>query len=378
MINRNIAVFIFFIMVLSITGCVRKICVEGFNSGEVYSDGIEEFANRVKGVIKETVGINKENLIITGHQLGNYQDYPKYPGNISNKEFSVTGQMERSFACYNLTGVEADVQLGPDRKEVYIIHEKITDKFDNENDENWKKEKIFHDKNTLKILLQKFIDLKNDQYAGGCRIRGGERFLYIELKATKADSLDKNNEEAMVVKRSLDTISDVVSSYPEREEEIRKHIGFISFNYHLLNEVIKAGQGNKKIKMHKLYYIACSNKTLGKAAACFCPELNNPDDFFAPENKESDQKELWNLVNNSNELSGIWFSPADINNAIENFILLNKEREKKHLFQLEYFLSTYQKSGDVFFSILDEGKNLKDNKYFYKNIEGIIFDIKNR
>lgn len=350
------------VALMTVTGCTRKNCVEGIKCGLVERSSaaasIAAYVEDVNTAIEKGGG-KKGELITVGHQIGNYEDYPKFPGCIKDKGFIASERMETGFSDYRLSAVEIDVQLGPDGNTVYIMHERLTDRYST-GDSKWNEVMEFYNKNTLRSLLDVFV-------------RTNDKYLYIELKAKKADTADES--EKRTVLKMLEVIT---ASIPKgvNPDSIRSRIGFISFNYELLDYVIKQKKEKNMYAKHRLYYIACSDSLIGRAVTCFCPELNNPDNFLSAEREGSKVPDLWNLVNNSDDIAGIWLSPGDIKDVVSRLSRLNEKRVNNKRNPLEFFLSTYQKRRESFFSLLNDEKALNGNSAFYGNIRGLVFDIK--
>ncbi len=283
-------------------------------------------------------------LLKIGHQAGAFERYPKDPGAISIDTADILDLMKMSFEDYRLDGIEIDIQIDQNNiidenvRDIYVVHNKLD----------------FHlmpyatgylKRNTLRNVLKGFLDAKYHEK---------DKYMYIEIKCHVAKKLDIRDKAA--ISGALNVIDDVLKGFSSEEaEEIRKHIGFASFNNKALERIAELAKGR-----HALFFIVASNKALGWIATkTIYPHLN----YLG--------KRLKKILLESQFLTGIWFDPCAVKDFGRIFNAINRERQGNPLLQpLKVYVSTYLLEEREYFSRLE-----KDREKLY-HAGGLFFDIK--
>ncbi len=302
---------------------------------------IESYKERTKRYLNISEG---KRLSAIGHQAGNYEQYPKDPGEIGPHKLDISELMKQSFELFGLDAIEIDIQIDQENvinqgiKDVFVVHDKLGNDLETCAVEYLKR-------NTLENVLKCFIDEKYYKK---------NKHIYIEIKCDDSKKLEKQDEA--VIERALDVIDELLEIYPqERAEEVFKHISFASFNYKALERTAKLSNSR-----HSLFLIVASNRFLGWIVSkTYWPHFN----YLG--------KKLKKTLSESELITGVWFDPCAVNNFNKVFNGINRKRESRgELKQLKIFVSTYLLGeNDYFNRMKDDGEELE-------NVEGLFFEIK--
>ncbi len=282
----------------------------------------------------------EENFLLIGHRLGNFREYPL---NVNRKRYlkdykNTSELMIKSFTEYGLNALELDLRLGPDGM-VYVVHDKIK-KHISEECLSWLSE------NSFEKLLVRFIE------NGFCR----NKKLFIELKLSpKIFHPQKQSffpdivscSEKRLIEEIFSVLKRVYSVYPEKKEEIRNSVGFISFSLAALHTAYVISEG-----IYEYHLITTTDQFLKKSLSRAL--------FYIPLTSEEKTKIIY-----SEWLTGIWFDPRYIIDPVQTFLEINEQRRNR----LQFYVSSY---GMDFSKLLNRfcpetGAKLP--------LKGIIFDI---
>ena len=301
----------------------------------------KQYVSRIMDIIEDLTGKRPGKLITIGHQIGNYELYPKFPWEMEHKGFDSRKEMALSYNKLGFDGIELDVQLGPELKTPYIIHERITDTYP-EADQEWKAVQSLYENNSLEKLLKEFIEK---------RFYKKRKRIYIELKAKHSDIIDQLEEQT--IDETLKIIERLTRNHPDAAA-IRKEIAFISFNHltlqrAMMHEGCRPPQADCRDDAgYQFYYLAVSNQARSKLfSRLICPEFNDAGHLFIENRDDATYKEFWDMLNTGTQLTGIWFLPGTLDDGARQLSRLNDRRENyfgdtNHAF--EFYLSTYQLS----------------------------------
>ncbi len=352
---------------ISLFGCSTT-CVVGSKKGALERVNAETQIPALKENVEILITQQKlkpERILTVGHQIGNYEEYPLFPGEIVNHEFVSHKEMIRSFNNLKLDAIEVDVQLGPQDSVLYIHHESLKEEYGNDM-HAWNYVQEYYNKNRLDTLLQTFI--KKQYYTS--------KYLYIELKTKDAYLLSETEELTIVKTKELvqSTIQALIKD-PINQVSALKHIAYISFNHLALKKMHDEHVKKTEELNHKLYYILGANGFWGMASRFCCNALNNGAHMI---NNKGEKHELMKkMLMEQGYLTGFWLSPNTLKNTPELIHIINQERFSSFGpdEQFEIFLSTYQNDAEDFMNSI-KSENEFANERFYKNIRGIVFDVK--
>ena len=374
------------LILLTVSHCrkIRETCVTPNTDGALFEiielnegpgNGAlsrKDFLSKVREILEKQTGQKPGRLLSVGHQLGNFKVYPVFADKVGHKDFDSTREMLYSYTRLRLDGIELDVQLGPELKTPYIIHERIIDFYSKINSK-WEKARSFFEKNSLERLLESYLQKKLHQKG---------KYIFIELKAKHSYKLDEIEEQT--IEKTMKTLERVISKRPDGAA-IRKKIAFISFNHMaLLNAMNSTACGEEQNiacgeSGYGYHYIAGSNLPQSYLySTLLCPEFNSADHLFVKRKKDAAHKELWEMLNADARLTGVWLLPNAVINAPKEFSRINANREKSLGPEslLKFYLSTYQVSHKKFLDHLDNSKHRGKYGNYYGQIEGLIFDVK--
>ena len=195
--------------------------------GVISSNNILERTEYYDRRTKKCLGLAESHrLLKIGHQAGSFQRYPKDPEKISKDTADISELMKKSFEDYRLDGIEIDIQVDcrsvvdEANRDIYIVH-------DNLESSPGPYATDYLKRNTLQKVLKVFTDAKYHEKG---------KYIYIEIKCKNSERLDNRDKEA--ISGALKVIDDVIrESSAEVAKEIRKHIGFASFNYMALETI---------------------------------------------------------------------------------------------------------------------------------------------
>jgi len=285
-------------------------------------------------------------LLVFGHQGGNYERYPKDPNEIDPGTFDISKLMKQSYDDLSLDGIEIDLQIDQQtiveqgNKDVYVVHNPL--------EYGLKSDAIkYLRKNSLEKVLTSFIDKKYYK---------NNKLLYMEIKCDHSERLDSRDED--VIATTIRVIDGLMRKYtPQDAEAISRRLGFASFNYRALERISELTRGK-----YDLFFIAASNRILGWMAS---KTIYRHFNYLG--------KRLKQTLSGSGILTGVWFDPCGINNFGAVFNGINRTR--KELFRLaplKMFVSTY---------LLDENEyydRMEKETEKLQHVEGLFFEIKSQ
>lgn len=289
--------------------------------------------------LAEAAVLEKDFLLI-GHRLGNFRHYPL---NVNRKRYlkdyrNTSELMIKSFTEYGLNALELDLRLGPDGM-VYVVHDKIKKNIGGEC-LSWLSE------NSFEKLLVRFIE--NGFSA--------DKKLFIELKLSPKifhprkrsffpDTV--SSSEKKLIEEIFSVLDRIISVYPDRKEEIRKSVGFISFSLAALHSAYALSE-----EIYEYHLITTTDQFLKKSLSRAL--------FYIPLTSEEKTKIIC-----SEWLTGIWFDPRYITDPVRTFLEINEQRRNRLKFYVSSYGMEFSKLPDRF--IRENGEKLP--------LKGIIFDI---
>lgn len=289
--------------------------------------------------LAESAILEKDFLLI-GHRLGNFRHYPL---NVNKKRYlkdfiNTSELMIKSFTEYGLNALELDLRLGPDGM-AYVVHDRIKKNIGREC-LSWLSE------NSFEKLLIRFIEngFSNDKK------------LFVELKLSPKIFHPKkqgffpdavSSSERRLIEEIFSVMKRVSSVYPDRREEIRRSVGFISFSLAALHTAYAVSE-----EIHEYHLITTTDHFLKKNLSRAL--------FYIPLNTEEKTK-----ITYSEWLTGIWFDPKYIADPVQTFLEINEQRKNRLQFYVSSYGMDFSKISGRFFS--ERGEKLP--------VKGIFFDI---